>query len=120
MLIYRVTMSAAYDDLTTIIQEDEGEEKRSQRFDPQVYMDRMKGLSTKCCYCSKKDLYENGVLSMSARQTSNKFESPYWFCCECCSNMYKHEVGIMLMPHDLFVHTLKKGYKGMYKKRYSV
>jgi hypothetical protein len=91
------------------------------KIDMEKYMAKRKNKETKCTYCRKVDLYGNGMLSVTAKNNiSDRTEPPVYFCCECCSNMYKHETGICRMPEELFKDTFKRAYPAMYAKRYSV
>lgn len=92
-----------------------------RKLDLQKYMEQRCDKTTKCMYCGRVDLYPNGMLSIGAKdRISDISEPPVWFCCECCSNMYKHETGICTMPDELFKDTFQRCYPAMYKKRYSV
>lgn len=82
------------------------------------YQERMKDKKVTCNYCKCMDLCGNGYLSLATKHSvRNKEEHPVWFCCECCCNMYKHEVGIALMDQKLYEQTLNKSYKKLSQKR---
>jgi hypothetical protein len=107
------------DDLTIDTMEDGN--KPLPRLDFDRYLERRSNKKTKCSYCGTVDLFTNGVLSISAKNSiSDRTEPPVWFHCECCANMYKHETGISLMPDNMFKDTLKRAYPAMYNKRYSI
>ena len=90
------------------------------KIDLNAYLVRRASKKTKCSYCSKIDLYINGLASNTAKNNPrDRNEAPVWFCCECCSSMYKHETGVVMMPNDCFQDTLKRAYGPMYKKRYA-
>jgi hypothetical protein len=95
--------------------------KHQARLDIETYKQRKAHNVTFCTYCRKRDLCGNGVFSKVAKNNvSDRTEAPVWFCCECCSSMYKHETGIIPMPDDQFKDMLKRCYPAMHAKRYSV
>lgn len=110
-----------YDESSVNVKDLTGDDITVRRIDHDQYLERRKHNVATCMYCRKQDLYPNGMLSNTSKNNvADRLEPPVWFCCELCSNMYKHETGLVTMPDALFRDTFKRCYPAMYKKRYSV
>jgi hypothetical protein len=95
--------------------------KPQRRIDLDAYKEKRAYKTTNCTYCAKKDICGNGIFSKVAKNRPADYtEPPVWFCCECCSSMYKHETGIIQMPEEQFKEIFQRCYPAMFKKRYSV